>query len=152
MLENITEANAPVFNDLVQKYEEEFALITGKKPEADGKYSLDSDWRAPNVGFYWKMDGEVAGFAIKATAGSFSDITEFYIKPSHRGRKIGAAFASAIFDLYPGNWQVRQIEGADLAREFWRKTIDKYTNGNFFESQEKDPYWGEITCQRFQNN
>lgn len=149
MLENITEENASIFNDLVQKYEEEFALITGKKPDAGGKYPLDSDWRAPNVGFYWKEGDIVIGFAIKATAGSFSDITEFYIIPSHRGCGVGEAFASAVFDLYPGNWQVRQIEGADLAREFWRKTIDNYTSGRFSETEEKDPYWGRITCQKF---
>jgi len=119
MLENITEANASIFDVLVQQYEEEFALVTRKKPEADGKYVLDSDWKVPNVGFYWKMDGEVVGFAIKATAGSFSDITEFYIKPSHRGQGIGELFAFAIFDRYVGDWQVRQIEGADLARGFW---------------------------------
>ncbi|MDN3506688.1 MAG: hypothetical protein P0S96_05620 [Simkaniaceae bacterium] len=149
MLENITETNASIFNELVQQYEKEFAKITGKTPDAEGKYPLDSDWRAPNVGFYWKEDGKMIGFAIKANAGSFSDIAEFYILPVYRGRGRGKVFACAIFDLYPGNWQVRQIEGAGLAREFWRKTIDSYTSGNFSETVENDPYWGQVSCQRF---
>lgn len=151
MLEKITQSNASFFDRLVQDYEEEFSSVTGKKRGPDGKYPLDSGWKFPNEGFYWKENGEIAGFCVKGRSGDHSDILEFYILPSFRNRKVGEKLAFAIFDAYPGKWQVRQIEGADEAREFWRKIINKYTSGNFEEIQFTDPYWGPVTCQRFES-
>ncbi len=150
VLKKITQSNAYVFDSLVQDYEEEFSPITGKKQSHDGKYLLDSDWRAPNTGYYWTENREIMGFCIKGNQGAFSDIFEFYVIPKFRGMGIGENLAFAVFDAFPGKWQVRQIEGADKAREFWRKTISKYTSGNFEEVEFSDPFWGAVTCQRFE--
>ena len=48
----ITPSNTALFDRLVQEYEEEFVPITGKKRGEDGRYALDSDWKAPNEGYY----------------------------------------------------------------------------------------------------
>lgn len=125
-------------------------LITGKKRGKDGRYALDSDWKAPNEGYYWLEEGEVAGFCVKGSEGDFSDIFEFYIVPDFRKRGIGEKFAHAVFSRFPGKWQVRQIEGADAARVFWRKVIGSYTSGNIEEIEFPDPYWGPVTSQRFE--
>lgn len=152
MLEKITSYNSSIFDQLVQEYEREFSSITGKKPDKNGKYALDSDWSSPNEGFYWIENDQVVGFCIKIEIGSSSDISEFYVIPSYRKKGIGERMAFAVFDLFPGKWQVRQIEGAEEAKQFWRKIIRKYTQGNFDEIETEDAYWGTVTCQRFENN
>ena len=149
MLKKITQLNASIFDALVQDYEEEFSNITGKKKDEDGKYPLDADWKAPYEGFYWIKDKVITGFCLKGKAGIFSDITELYIIPKFRHQGIGKNLAFSIFDAFPGKWQVRQIEGATAAREFWRNIVCQYTSGSFEELQFKDPYWGPVTCQRF---
>jgi len=47
MLIRIDETNAAQYDLLVQKYEEEFAPLTGKEKDARGNYPLDSSWREP---------------------------------------------------------------------------------------------------------
>lgn len=69
-----------------------------------------------------------------------------------RKNKFGYRLATAIFDLYPGTWQVRQIEGAENAKAFWRKTIDKYTKTKFDEVIVNDPDWNIVTRQKFISN
>lgn len=74
---------------------------------------------------------------------------EFYIIPARRKNKLGERLATTIFNMYPGDWQVRQIAGADLAKAFWRKIIKTFTQGNYVESEVNDPDWGVVTRQQF---
>ncbi len=150
MLVVIEMSNATIFDRLIQEYEEEFSPITGKQKQGDGKYALDSDWREPNEGFYWLQNEEVVGFAIIGREGEYWDVREFYIVPTFRKQGVGETFAKAVFDRHEGHWQVRQIAGADIAKAFWRKVVDKYSLGSFEEVEESDSYWGSITCQRFE--
>lgn len=150
MLQKITPSNSSVFDRVVQDYEEEFSVITKKKRDESGKFPLDSDWKPPNEGFYWLENTEIVGFCLKGKVGAFFDIPEFYIIPTYRNKGLGEKMAFAVFDQFPGKWQVRQMKGAEKAREFWRKIIDKYTSGNFTEIEFEDPYWGHVTCQRFE--
>lgn len=150
MLEAITEQNQAPFKQLIQAYEHEFAPITGKKPQADGLYALDSDWRGPNEGYYYLKEGMIVGFCIIGLEDGFWDVREFYIVPKERGEGMGTRFACEVFALHRGPWQVRQIEGANQARLFWRKAIQAYTGGEFQEEQVEDAYWGKVTRQQFE--
>ena len=91
-------------------------------------------------------DDEVVGFCVKAKMDSHSDISEFYVVPSYRRKGVKEKLAFAVFDAYPGKWQVRQIKGAEEAKKFWRKVVHKYTAGNYYEEEKDDPYWGPVTC------
>jgi len=62
MLLPITDENCMIYDQIVQDYEAEFAPITKKEPGPDGKYALDSTWRAPYNGYYWVVDGNNFGF------------------------------------------------------------------------------------------
>lgn len=66
MLELINESNSHTFDELVQKYEDEFSPTSGKKKNQDGKYSIDVDWRTPNVGYYWKEDSKIYPSKLKS--------------------------------------------------------------------------------------
>jgi len=100
-------------------------------------------------GYFWIVEAQIVGFTIIRHLENVNDVAEFYIIPSYRKRGAGEAMAQALFEIYPGNWQVKQIDGADGAKSFWRRVIGRFTSGDFEEVTEKDTYWCVVTCQKF---
>lgn len=143
MLELIDESNSHIFDELAQDYEDEFSSTSGKKKNQDGKYSIDVDWRIPNVGYYWKEGSKIVGFSIVESIDGYFEIVDFYVVPAYR-KKMVATMAFAVFNKHHGPWRVRQIPGSEAATKFWRKVIGEYTNENYTESQIENPPW---VCQ-----
>ncbi|MBA3581329.1 MAG: hypothetical protein H0W44_02635 [Gammaproteobacteria bacterium] len=149
MIVPIGKNNYLVFRNLSQAYEAEFSVITGKQPDVNGMFSLDTDCDESHDGFLLYESDIPIGFAVKGRDSGRHDMAEFYIIPTVRRQGLGEEFAQAIFRHYPGKWQVRQIEGADLARTFWRRVIKDYTHNEFVEEQIDDLYWGLVIRQQF---
>lgn len=148
----ITAENSHIFEVFAQDYEAEFSAITRKEPNAEGRFALEAHWRAPNKGFYQFIKGKPVGFVIRSlTDEERSDIAEFYILPCYRKKGFGKQLAFAIFDLFPGPWQVRQIPTAADAIAFWRATIHEYTEGTYTEDQVNDSRWGSVIRQCFES-
>lgn len=141
-----------VFQRLAQNYEAEFSAITRKHPDSDGLYALDFSPEDGYTGFMLYMENRPAGFAVVGVNSGRNDVAEFYIVPSMRRKALGKAFAYAVFDSREGEWQVRQIEGAAKAREFWRAVISEYTQGAYQETEVVDEYWGLVTRQVFRSS
>lgn len=89
MLELINESNSHIFDELAQDYEDEFSFTSGKKKNQDGKYSIDVDWRIPNVGYYWKENSKIVGFSIIESIDGCMEIVDFYVVPPYRKRTVG---------------------------------------------------------------
>ena len=148
------------FIHLQQLYEFEFSPVTGSSVNKDGLYDQEiirKEWSPHGVDIYILYhESNPLGFAVVNLAGIIDkspetkDIAEFFILPEYRGKGIGEWFAHAIFDLYTGTWEVRQLSGLDKARSFWIKTIDKYTCGNFKETKLSDDQW-KGSIQRFKS-
>jgi predicted acetyltransferase len=136
--------------DLLQAYEKEFSVITKKKPNDDGIFRLDVDVSKTD-NFLLLDKVEAVGFCVKGVSDKRHDIFEFYVVPQNRGNLAGRKFAKEIFGMYKGDWQVRQINGANKAIEFWRKTISGFTKNNYEESVINDEYWGRVTRQTFRS-
>lgn len=148
----ITLENAHIFEVFVQDYEAEFSAITKKEPDAEGRFAIEAGWQNPNNGFYPFVEEKPVGFVIRGqTDEEHSDIAEFYILPCYRKKGFGKLLAFAIFDLFPGPWQVRQIPTATNAIAFWRATINEYTGGNYIETQVNDAHWGSVIRQCFES-
>ncbi len=147
----ISTKNCHIFEVFEQDYEAEFSALTKKEPDAEGRFAIEADWREPNAGFYFFIKEKPVGFVIKGICDGRSDIAEFYLLPCYRRKGLGRQFAFAIFDLFPGSWQVRQITTAKEAIAFWRTVIDEYTHGNYTEDQTSDPHWGTVIRQLFQS-
>ena len=58
-------------------------------------------------------------------------IAEYLVIPKYRRNKIGKKIAFAIFDKFPGNWEVKPSYNSEKAYKFWKKTIEEYTNYNY---------------------
>jgi len=146
--------NKDVFNRLMQNYEAEFSSITNKMPGPDAVFPLDTFLDDDHIGYLAYQGDTPVGFNVIAVKehGEAFEVCEFYIIPVCRMRKLGYELAASIFDLHRGNWEVKQIEGADNARAFWRKTISQYTQGAYSDENYTDLYWGPVTRQQFCNS
>jgi predicted acetyltransferase len=144
-------AEKVVVRHLMQLYNHDFAEFDGNDVGEDGLYAhaydLDRYWtgttRHP---FLVRVDGKLAGFALmeieqKDDGSPYCFLAEFFIMKKYRGQGVGQAVAFALFDRYPGEWQVSQIERNLPAQVFWRKVIGRYTGGHFNENILED---GEV--------
>lgn len=151
-LVTINDTNMQIYINLARSYEAEFSNLTHKNPNELGIVEPDTIPVSPYIGYLLYNDKTPIGFCVVGTVNKLNDVAEFYIAPSMRKNKFGYNMATTVFDLHPGTWQVRQIEGATNAIEFWRKVIKQYTQNNFIEAVVSDPDWGIVTRQQFSSN
>jgi len=145
----INQQNIEIFKNLAQAYEAEFSNLTHKMPNERGLFKIDILPDAPYVGYLLFYQEKAVGFCVAKVESKIRDVAEFYIVPVMRKKNLGYELAVMIFNRYPGEWQVRQIEGAIDAINFWRRVITKYTRNRYEESVVQDDHWGMVTRQRF---
>lgn len=149
MLVKVDESNIQCYENLSQHYEAEFSPLTGNRPNENGFYHITKLNEMYEGYLYYLDDGMPVGFVVVDVSGEVIDVAEFYVIPIERKNGIGRKMAMAAFDLYRGDWQVRQISGADGAYYFWVSVIEEYTNGHFTDGVEDDVKWGTVRIQRF---
>jgi predicted acetyltransferase len=117
----------------------------------DGLYGysyLDNYWAEPDrYPFLLHLNGCLAGFVLVCKYNYLSAerdcwvIAEFFILRKYRRQGLGTQAAAAIFDRFPGPWQVGQIPENTPATAFWRKVIGRYTGGRFQEISLDNENW-----------
>ncbi|MCK9374497.1 MAG: hypothetical protein M0P91_15070 [Sulfuricurvum sp.] len=149
----VTETNSHVYHNLVQYYEAEFSALTGKKPNASGLFELDTHLGDSTLGFLLIIDNAPSGIAaIHCKEAQAYEVCEFYVLPYFRKNGIGMQFAHTIWKNYPGDWEIKQIQGAEYATKFWRKTIERFNKTIYTEESCDDLHWGIVTRQQFTLN
>ncbi len=85
-----------------------------------------------------RWEGRVVGFAFVGqspfpymTPGRDYRMSEFFILRSERRSGLGRRAARAVFDRFPGIWEMSQLPSNRAAIAFWRSVIDEYTGGAF---------------------
>lgn len=101
-------------------------------------------------------DGRPAGFNLIAThpysVPKHVDymVHEFFLLHAYRGQGVGEQAAIQVFDALRGKWEVFATPKNLRAQGFWRKTISRYTGGQYHE--ELGPtVFGEKKIFRFSN-
>lgn len=146
----VTEKNLDIYHNLAQCYEAEFSPLTGKRPDSSGIFSLDTHIGENVFGYLLHIDAVPAGLAaIKRQNDEHFEMCEFYVVPAFRNNAAGKRFAHTIWKLHSGTWEIKQIDGADYATKFWRKTISQYNETPFSEERYDDAYWGSVIRQQF---
>lgn len=120
-----------VLRRLLQLYHYDFSEWTGDDVDEHGEFAhtyLDHYWTDPDSHpFLIRCEGQWAGLALVRTAG-INDMGEFFVMRKYRRRGVGRDAARQVFAMFPGPWQVRQLQGNDTATAFWRTVIpDGYT-------------------------
>jgi predicted acetyltransferase len=123
---------------------------------------LTGYWPEPNwAAFLVRVEGKLAGFVwvlhttlfrpedaarlvetgkearLLQEAGFMHDahhlIEEFFILRRYRLNGVGEYVAQQLFDLFPGVWEVSEIEENVAAQAFWRKVIGRYSGNEYIE-------------------
>jgi predicted acetyltransferase len=107
---------------------------------------LDHYWtESDRYPFIVRADGKLAGFVLVRTLEEsktgIRSIAEFFILRRYRRQGMGRQVAHRIFDLFPGQWSVAQVDANQRAQVFWRKVISEYTQGNFQEIWSNNEEW-----------
>lgn len=139
----ITDAERPLLDRLVQLYLYDFSEIDHDDVGEDGRYAYDEHeqfGRQPgHDAWLLRVGGKAAGFALIDATSPLEDggdrhyVHDFHVLRAYRRRGYGEAMAWALFDRYPGGWQVEQIGPNRDAQCFWRRVIDRYTGGRYTE-------------------
>lgn len=157
-----TRADTPVLRHLYEFYAYDFSEFTRDDVGASGQYTddrfLTGYWLEPNwTALLVRADDKLAGFVwvlqttlfrpedikrLRETRGIEETwslksphhlIEEFFIMRKYRLKGVGEYVAQHVFDLFPGVWEVSEIEENTPAQAFWRKVIGRYTGNQYAE-------------------
>ncbi|MGD6774763.1 GNAT family N-acetyltransferase [Sutcliffiella horikoshii] len=139
-LKKVNQDQEAVLHNIIQFYIYEFTRFNKQITlETDGKYKpfdLDKYWKENEYHAFFIISGEeLAGFALveEGHEGSPNVIEEFFVLRKFHGKGMGTIASQQLFSMFPGKWQIFQIENNYPAQAFWRKTIKEYTSNTFTE-------------------
>lgn len=161
-----TVADKPVFRNLLQLYNYDTSEFNGKDPDRHGLFDypyLDHYWteegrmQEGRIPILIQIDDYIAGFAlinrfslIVPKGPDTRNLAEFFIMRKWRRRQIGKVVVKELFDMYLGQWEIRQERANVNAQQFWHNVIDEYTGGAFHETDCDDEHWDGL-IQSFSN-
>ena len=115
-----------VLDQLLELYLHDLSDLTGADVGSRGRYGyfyLDDYWTEPDRhAFFIRVDERFAGFGL-VRSGSPSDMAEFFVMRKYRRKGVGRRAACTLFGMFPGEWQVRQLDSNVRATAFWRSVI-----------------------------
>jgi predicted acetyltransferase len=117
-----------------------------------GALHWPAEWRG--LPFLVHADGNLAGFAlVKQLASAAFDMGEFFVLRKYRRTGLGSHVARAMFDRFPGYWEIRQMPPNLAAQAFWRRLVSDYTGGRFEEGRAYHEFYrGEFVFQKFRSD
>lgn len=136
----VQEEEKEILRNLLEKYLYEFSQYDGGTVNALGLYGysyLDNYWTEENRwAFFLKADGKLAGFAMVndyQESGEKTDfcMSEFFVMYPYRKHGLGKEAAFALFDRFPGTWQLKYHPKNIPSVHFWNRVVAEYTHGEF---------------------
>ena len=136
----------PVIANLLQLYLHDFTDFAGWSINEHGMFDypwLHHYWRDPaRFPFLIRVDGELAGFALVHSGDhegrQVHHLAEFFVLRKFRRMGVGESAARQLFDRMPGSWSVAQMDRNVVAQRFWRKVINRHTQGAFTERHDDE--------------
>jgi predicted acetyltransferase len=156
-LHKATPADLLIAKNLATYYIYDMSEHMGWPCNADGCFGGCDD-----LASYWSEEGkhafmlraadEPAGFVLILANNAEPDVdfsvTDFFVLRKFRGQGVGQRIAHELFNHFRGRWKVEQFAQNKSAVEFWTKTIDRYTNGNF-QQRTGTSQWGPMNVLSF---
>jgi predicted acetyltransferase len=122
----------------------------------DGRYTyegLDSYWRADGrVPLTVQADRRLAGFILVNRWSALDrqldySVAEFFVLRKYRRIGVGSRAAKALFERWPGCWEVPVAWYNKPALSFWRKAIPASVDGAVEEYAGDGERWaGTVLC------
>jgi predicted acetyltransferase len=128
-LEPITRDQAPVLRNLFELYVHDFSEYVPIDLQPSGRFDVpvgDQWWaREDHFPFFIRASGKLGGFALVrrgsrvSAATDVMDVAEFFVLRGARRHGVGSAAAVALFDMFPGAWEIRIRRANPAALKFW---------------------------------
>ena len=130
----------PTLANLLELYMHDFSEFLPLELGADGRFGyaqLPLYWSEPDRhAFLIYIDKKPSGLAMvkRDRTGTEEsptwDMAEFFIVRAHRLSGAGTRAAHAVWDMFPGPWQVRVMQANSAAVRFWHKAISTYIHAD----------------------
>lgn len=145
-LDEATEAERPLLARLFELYLYDFSEMEHADVDEVGLFQPPAaPWLQRFFGepgrhaLLLRVGGTPAGLALLDEHSPIPDsvhrryLAAFFVMRAYRRRGIATAMARALFDRYPGPWQVLEVADNPIAQGFWRGVIGDYADGRFTE-------------------
>jgi predicted acetyltransferase len=126
----------PVLANLLELYAHDFSEFSKLELDAHGRFGykhLSLYWQeSTRHPFLIKANGNLAGFVLVQQGSQVSswtdvwDMAEFFVVRGYRRHGIGTRAAHAVWQKFPGLWEVRVMEKNAVAQGFWRRAIASF--------------------------
>lgn len=137
-------SDKPAIENLFPLYLHDLSEFSAQEVDEHGRFlcegALNVWWeREVLFPFLIRADAQIAGFAFVCATPHVSHgrdyrLNEFFVLRGYRRRGVGLAAARAVFDRFPGRWEVGWLPSNEPAAEFWQRTIAHYAPGRFEEA------------------
>ncbi len=139
-LRQVTESSRHVLENLFRYYVYDMSGFTESELDENGIYtfnpsSLNVYWeRVDHVPYFIYVNSLLAGFSLirkYPNDTKLYDIEQFFVLRKHRSNGVGTLALEKLTFLHKGFWQIRVLEGNQLALNFWKSAILKIAGSNF---------------------
>lgn len=131
-LEPVPYEDKLVLRELLNLYLYDLSDLDETDPDPHGRFEyrwLDPYWIEPSRHpVFIRRDGVLAGFLLvsgHAEGGAQRGISEFFVLKRHRRAGVGLAAAPAIFEKFPGSWEIRAERQNHGAIAFWEGALPR---------------------------
>ena len=125
------------FQNLIQLYTHDFSEFWADTARGDvqangrfADYLLSDFWERPGSSANLILIGStIAGFFLVNDSSHISEgvganVAEFFVLRKFRGQGVGKSAARAMFNLWPGSWEVAVASRNQAAKKFWKRVIE----------------------------
>jgi len=133
LLEPVTHDQSAVLNNLFELYAHDFSEYVPLDLKPSGRFdvTVGEQWwaRDDHFPFFIRSVGKLCGFALvrrgsRVTgADQVMDVAEFFVVRGARGKHVGTSAARALFDRFPGRWEIRARQANPPAIRFWARML-----------------------------
>jgi len=129
-----------ILRNLLEKYQYEFSQFEHTDVNTLGLYGynwLDCYWTEKNRwAFFIRVEEKLAGFVmindyLEARKDGDFTIAEFFVMHKYRRLGVGKYAAKAVFDRFPGKWELKRHPKNIASVRFWDSIISEYTGGKY---------------------
>jgi predicted acetyltransferase len=139
VLEPIAKDQSSVLSNLIELYVHDFSEHVPLEIKPNGRFDLPLDerwWTAEDhYPLFVRLNGKLAGFALARRGSKLTgatdvmDVAEFFVLRGLRRKGVGAAAARALFERFPGKWEIRIRKTNPAALKFWTRVVESWTGG-----------------------
>ena len=153
-LVSVDEKHKQVLANLVQFYRYDFSAIRDLELSPHGTYPyryLDHYFvEAAREALFILADGRLAGFALmRRLPQGVNQVAEFFVLRARRRHGVGRAAARALFQRFPGRWQLEFDNANSAAASFWPAVVGDVARGEIV-TRELSPPDVDHPCMQLQ--